>query len=704
MITRPTALALATSLASNRTYKSSLLAGVFLAAAMPASAEIAADITEITVSATKNPVEIFSVPAAVSIVNKDEIDDLVVSSVSDIFASVPGLLFEGGPRRNGETPSIRGMAGEGVVVLFDGVRQSFLSGHDGRFFIEPDLLKSAEVVRGSGSSLYGSGAVGGVITFNTVDAADLLGGETGMGYRLSAGYQGVNNEWMQNAALFGTSDDGKLDGLVSLSLRNAGDIALGDDTSLQSDDSIGSGIAKLSYQVSDALKLSGSWMGYRNDSIEPNNGLGNNTGDLMDKDVSSDTFRLGGTFNPDSNLLDMNFVAYINNAHVKEADLDTDRVINRRVKTTGFSLDNRSRFDVSENTKLTITYGGEYYHDKQVGEDSDTTDGTRGGVPDASAKTLGLFVQAELQADTALGEFYFIPGVRYDDFKNNLTDDALETSENATSPRFAASWRPVPMLMVYGSYGEALRAPSFNEIFADDVHFTIPLGPGLEAPNFFIPNIGLQPERSKTWEFGAGFDFEDVFTGDDRFAVKASYFSSDVTDLIDLEVNFEFAPSCFVPTIPVPCTAGTSRNINTGRATLDGFELEAVYNSSRFRMVAAYSSVGGTDKDSGDYVGVLSPSNLYVSSEVKVPEISARFGARLRVASEFDKVNNPAEIRPSYETLDLFAVWKPEGDLKGLRIDLGVDNITDAAVQSVFAGVIDSGRNAKARISWTGNF
>jgi hemoglobin/transferrin/lactoferrin receptor protein len=663
------------------------------------------DITEITVSATKNPIEAFSVPASVSVVSKGEIDDLVASSISDVFLSVPGLTFDGGPRRNGETPALRGIAGEGVVVLFDGVRQSFLSGHDGRFFIEPDLLKSAEVVRGSGSSLYGSGAVGGVISLNTVDAADLLQDGTDMGYRLSAGFQGVSNEWMTGATLFGRSSDGRFDSVLSINLRGAGDISLGNDTTLEADDEIGSGLVKVSYQASDALKLSASWMGYRNGSIEPNNGQGNNTGDLMDKAVVSDTFRAGIDFNPASNHIDLHLVGFVNNASVEETDLDTTRVISRDVETVGISFDNRSRFELGEGSSLIITYGGEYYEDEQVGLDNNTADGTRGGVPDATSKTSGLFVQAELTADTALGKFIAIPGVRYDSFKNTAVGENIETDEGATSPKFALTWEPTESFMLYGSYSEAFRAPSYNEIFADDLHFNIPLGPFVSAPNFFIPNADLRPERSKTWEFGAGFDTSNLFADEDQLTLKAAYFTSDVQDLIDLEVNFAFSTPCFVPTVPGDCNSGTSRNINTGEADMDGFELEAVYDNPAFRMMASYSSVDGTDVATGDYVGVLTPSRLFLSAEAKLDSLDTRVGLRTTFAGKFDKVNDVANERDAYQKVDLFMVWAPkDSSLEGLRVDLGVDNLFDQTIETVFAGVVDVGRNVKGRISWTSSF
>ena len=97
-------------------------------------------------------------------------------------------VLTGGPRRTGEVPSIRGFDGPDVVVLFDGARQNFGSAHDGRFFIDPGLVKRVEVLRGSASSLYGSGGTGGVIEFRTVDAADFLAPDESAGATVSGGY------------------------------------------------------------------------------------------------------------------------------------------------------------------------------------------------------------------------------------------------------------------------------------------------------------------------------------------------------------------------------------------------------------------------------------------------------------------------------------------------------------------------------------
>ena len=138
----------------------------------------------ITTYATQSPIPVEDYPGQVTVIDRARIESLQPSSAFDLFEGVPGVQVLGGARRSGQSISVRGLAGEGVLILFDGARQSFVSGHDGRAFIDPSLVQAVEVVRGPGSALYGSGALGGVVAFRTVDAADFLApGETGSGAR-----------------------------------------------------------------------------------------------------------------------------------------------------------------------------------------------------------------------------------------------------------------------------------------------------------------------------------------------------------------------------------------------------------------------------------------------------------------------------------------------------------------------------------------
>lgn len=665
----------------------------------------ATEIEEISVTATRGPSDVFSFPGSVSVVSRDEIESRITASVAEIFASTPGVQFTGGPRRTGDIPALRGISGEGVLVLFDGVRQNFLSGHDGRFFIEPDLLRAAEVVRGPGSALYGSGALGGVIAFETVNAADLLDEDAQFGFRVKSGFQGLNNEWMAGGTLFGTTEDGKTDGLANFTWRNSSDINLARGNDLQGNDEIASGLVKFNSQITDALKIDASWLRFNNDALEPNNGQGISTVDLVRKDIESETLRARVNYNPESDLIDLGVIAYVNNSRVDEAELDTTREISRSVKTYGLVVDNRSKFTLGEASSVVFTYGAEYYKDEQIGLDNTTADGTRGGVPDATAETFGAFIQADIGLETAAGTFRIIPALRYDNFQNSSNQNAgLETDDGATSPKIGVSYAPNDWLLFYGNYSEAFRAPSFNEIFADNLHFTIPLGPFVQAPNFFVPNLDLRAERAKAYEFGAGLNFENIAYDGDRLVIKGSYFENDVTDLIDLEVNVEFSPACFGAPFGV-CTSGTSRNVNTARAQLDGFEIEGQYSSDYLFLSAAYSTIDGRDQDSGEFVGVLVPNRLQLVTEVKMPENDIRFGMRAEFAGTLDKVNDPAEIRPSYETIDTYLIWQPsEGALDGWRFDVGLNNIFNTNAVRTFAGVPGPNRNLRAAVSWTSSF
>ena len=698
--------------------------------ALPEDGFLLAAIDTVTVYATRNPIEAFDYPGQVTVIDKDVIDDFNPSSIADLFDAVPGSTIGGGPRRSGQTPDVRGLSGEGVLVLFDGARQSFLSGHDGRFFVDPDLIQAVEVVRGPTSALYGSGALGGVIALRTVTAAALLDDDETASVKIGGGFQSVNDEWRITSTGAWRSDDNRFDVVGNFTLRNSDDIKLGSGLTLPAQDEVVSSLLKTTFRPTNDLTLSASWIRFGGDSIDPNNpqgatiaGPGNGEDS---RDIAANTIQ--GTVNyvpAASDLIDANLTAYFTRNSVEEDEVDTTRVVSREVETIGVSLDNRSKFAFGSAADLTLTYGGEFYRDEQIGLDNTTADGTRGGVPDATGKFYGLFAQAELALHNPLGApgvLTVIPGVRWDKFENDAVGEAA-TDDQATSPKVGLSYKPIEELIFFGNWAEAFRAPSFNEIYADNIHFQIPnlsvpgpfgpFGPPAFVTNFFVPNPDLVPEESQTWEVGAGVDLASVFFDGDTLTAKGSYYNSDVTNLIDLEVNIPFTcfltPDQLFPGAP-PCGSGEafgnfSRNVNVTNAEIDGVEVEAFYDSEYFYTRANFSTIDGRDVDTGDFVGVLSPTTVFVDAGVKWPAANIRFGGRVLIAGDFNEVNDPVEARDGYAAGDVYAVWEPDtGALAGLRVDRGVDNVTDADYEVVAAGVSQPGRNFKAAISWRKGF
>jgi hemoglobin/transferrin/lactoferrin receptor protein len=138
----------------------------------PASPEPTTDV------ATKTVQPVINTLAAVSVLRQEQIDQSMPARLSDIFNGMPSVWFADRPDDPGSSINVRGLQDFGrVAVLVDGARQDFQrSGHfaNGQFYVDPELLAGADVVRGPVANIYGSGAIGGVASFRTKDLDDIL--------------------------------------------------------------------------------------------------------------------------------------------------------------------------------------------------------------------------------------------------------------------------------------------------------------------------------------------------------------------------------------------------------------------------------------------------------------------------------------------------------------------------------------------------
>ena len=659
----------------------------------------AALLDPISVTATRNPIKAFEYPGMVTVISREEIQLRQASTPDDILQFVPNVEFTGGPRRTGEVPSIRGFDGADVVILLDGARQNFGSAHDGRFFVDPSLLRQVEVLRGSASALYGSGGTGGVIEFRTIDARDFLQqGET-YGATVSGGYQSVNDERIATLSAYAAPLDG-LDILASVTKRDSGTIDLGDGNELDNtDDDIISGLGKVSLTFAEHHRLEGSFLRFDNDAEEPNVGQGIGGNDIVDKEISNNTARAAYSYqNPDDSLFDLDFVVYYTNFKADEQRLDDNstvgpegELLKRDVDTLGLRLDNRSRLEISQDVMMTFTYGGEFYRDEQEGEASGDD---REGVPDADADFFGIFAQAELTFSEPFGiipgDLLVIPGLRYDYYDaDSVIDDAIE--EDKLSPRIGISYLPVDWFLLFANYAQAFRAPTFDELYATGLHFTVDFGPPFgESNNFFIPNPDLKPQETETIEFGGGFDFGDFVQSGDRLQIKASHFRIWGDDFIDTQVVQPFAAD------------GVTQQVNVEDARLWGTEVEASYESDRALLTFGYSMIDGRDDEARTKLGVLTPDQFAINAAVKLPEINSILGWRALVARDFTKTDVDANERDGYVVNDVYFAWQPaEGLLRGLRLDLGIDNVFDETYARTFTDSKEAGRSFKASISYS---
>src|SRR6266404_8379104 len=137
------------------------------------SLELSSVRSTVVVTASDTPQSVDEVSKAVTVVDKQAIDDRDELAIAESLRTVPGLRVQqlGGP---GSFTSIktRGLRNEDTAVLIDGLRfrDAAAPQGDASGFLE-DLIVTdvsrVEVLRGSGSSVYGSNAIGGVINLVT---------------------------------------------------------------------------------------------------------------------------------------------------------------------------------------------------------------------------------------------------------------------------------------------------------------------------------------------------------------------------------------------------------------------------------------------------------------------------------------------------------------------------------------------------------
>lgn len=129
---------------------------------------------EIVVTATRTGLSAFNAPAAVTVVNTENIQNMNASRLGDVLSQVPSLYLRGGALGQSQGTvgtsgmSLRGIDQTRTLVLLDG--QPIQDAGTGKVnwrapFV--DDIERIEVVPGAFSSLYGSNAIGGVVNIIT---------------------------------------------------------------------------------------------------------------------------------------------------------------------------------------------------------------------------------------------------------------------------------------------------------------------------------------------------------------------------------------------------------------------------------------------------------------------------------------------------------------------------------------------------------
>ena len=166
---RPPWKTLGTTMRISRT--ATALAALATGLATPAAAQDAFAIDEIVVSANLGETEASRTGTSVTVLTAEEIEKTGETRLTDLLARLPGVgVLARGPLGTQTGLTIRGVSQNYIKVLVDGIDVADPSGPQvaydfGR--LTSFGVDRIEVLRGSQSALYGTQAIGGVISLGT---------------------------------------------------------------------------------------------------------------------------------------------------------------------------------------------------------------------------------------------------------------------------------------------------------------------------------------------------------------------------------------------------------------------------------------------------------------------------------------------------------------------------------------------------------
>nr|AAQ11959.1 heme-hemopexin utilization protein C [Haemophilus influenzae] len=682
------------------------------------------ELDSINVIATRDPSRFAYTPQKQS---KDSLLSKQATSVAAALEDIPNVDIRGGSRSIAQKPNIRGLSDNRVVQVIDGVRQNFDLAHRGSYFLPMSLIQEIEVIKGPSSSLWGSGALGGVVAMRTPNALDLLKNNDKFGVKIRQGYQTANNLSERDVSVFAAND--KFDVLISGFYNNADNLRTGKGNKLNNTayKQFG-GLAKFGWQINDANRVELSHRETRFKQTAPSNNEVENelTNEQITKQIGEfhrppDGFppitrsesetsafyskvktRFGSVsyltdqqipdqstvFNyyltPDNPYLNTHIALYNNKTIEKEQRKVSGVKDQTKLTTRGINLRNSS-----ELSHISFIYGVDYMRDKISTErGTNNSDAKFRAEPyNANSNTTGVYLIAHIPL---FGEKLLLsPSVRYDHY--DTSSKTVKYKDNHLSPATKLTWKVTNWLDFSAKYNEAFRAPSMQERFVSGAHFGAEVA-GLNAVNKFIANPNLRPETAKNKEITANLHFDSLFKQDDKFKIEATYFRNDVEDLINLKIFNN--PNKSSTSLPLPTN---SQYQNIANARLSGVELQAQYQTERLTLFTNYGSTKGRDKDSGEALSNIAASKIGVGADYALVKDKFTVGATItHYAAQHQVPKDHAVTYPSYILTDLRATYAPlKGEWKNLRLDFALENLFDRKYQPAFSLMEGTGRNAK---------
>ncbi len=646
---------------------------------------------QVTISATKTARDPIMTPGEVSIIEQETFQQRQAQSLDDVLRYQPGITSESGPRQMGESPNIRGLSGARVLTLIDGQRMNFQSGHKGRTFIDVDLLKRVEVIRGPGSALYGSQAIGGVVAMETKDPSDYLGPDGQFAISQKFGYQRNSDEILTSTALAGRLSE-HVEFMAYGLLRGADNIRIGDGFGElpNSGQDNAAGLGKIVWKPTAHDQAEFSVYVTRQAAGIPFNSNTNptNTASISDRKNRQFNYRLGYTHNnPDNPYINLNGFVYHNTLDVTERQLSNGTRDDINFDTTGFDLRNSMNLGNPEFHHHNITVGTEFYTNNQESTGNRAT-GARLFFPEANSYVYGLYIQDEITLfnDRAV----LIPGLRWDHWENKAKGQSKKTADRV-NPKIGGVVKATDFLFLTANYAHGFRQPGFDDLFVSGTHF-----PG----SVFLPNPNLKPEKSRNIDAGLRIVLPRVFSENDQLIWKGAYFRNKVRDFIDQDVNFNFGTFQleFMP-------------VNVTKALLQGFESELAWlPTDNITVRANFTYTRGTDQTTNEPLTTIPAIRGLLGMDYYHVPWGLTIGGRTQITGDQKRAPDGTAKTGGYALFDIYLAMQPPQSffdqlgtpwLHGLRVNAGIDNLTDLKYRRHLSNLPEAGINPKVSVAYT---
>ena len=594
----------------------------------------------VTVTATRTQVTAEETAAPVSVVGRQMIEEKNINSVGDIFRTMPGTstVNEGAFQVR---PRIRGLDSNRVLILVDGERLNNSRTSTGQSGVESGLVdvsevESVEVVRGSGSVLYGTDALGGTINIITRDTPARRNEGFRFGARLSTlfssnekgrrGNLSVNGSgkhfafnMAQSLERFGNYFTGEPKGTFLSDLRDDDLEGITDEGEVLNSQSHGSNTsAAVRFFLNDTNTIKAGYERRRGANIGSPGlvGVFNGFFPFSNRDKVSARYDAAGLNQYFQRLSisgyyqkqDRNFTNILTVGPVLPFFPGLYQTSETLTDTTTLGFDLQTDWRIGN--KHYITAGGSFFRDENadrrlvrtasVPTSTNFAENRSKSVPDASLTNAAAFVQDEYRVTR---RFKIVGGVRIDNFwtkgesttgfglpgirPDQIEDlgigelgSGLSVASTALTGDIGAVFNATKNITLSSRLGRSFRTPNIFELFFTDSG---------SVGGFVVGNPTLKPET------GVNFDAS-VKVRTKRFSASTTYFNNSYKNFLatapaatDPANNGRVCPvfivpagtvydadNCLIvsrpPRSPAPIEVFQTQNID--RARIQGFEAE----------------------------------------------------------------------------------------------------------------------------------